>query len=49
VRALTRRERIGALVVDANGLDGHTLDASLSRRFWWDDHHIWSFGVGNNL
>ena len=34
VRALTRRERDGALVVDAHGLDGHIFDASLSRKFW---------------
>jgi len=32
VRALKKRERIGALVVDAHGLDGHTFDASLSRK-----------------
>ena len=33
MRVLTKRERDGALVVDAQGLDGHTFDASLSRSF----------------
>ena len=33
VWALTKRERIGALVVDAHGHDGHTFDAPRSRRF----------------
>ena len=33
VRALTRSERNGALMVDAHGLEGHTFDAPLSRSF----------------
>ena len=33
VRALTKRERDGALMMDAHELDGHTFDAPLSRRF----------------
>ena len=31
--ALTSRERFGALVVVARGLEGHTFDAPLSRSF----------------
>ena len=33
------------MVVDAHGLKGQTFDAPLSRKFWWENHHVWSFGV----
>ena len=45
VRALTKRERIGALMMDAHGLDGHTFDAPLSRRFGGTTTMFWGFGV----
>ena len=45
VRALTKRERVGALVVDAHGHDGHTFDAPLSRRFGGTTTMFWGFGV----
>ena len=43
VRALTKRERDGALMVDAYGLDGHTFDASLSRSFGGTATMFWRF------
>ena len=45
VRALTRRERVGALMVDAHGLDGHICDASLSRSFGGTTTMFWRFGT----
>jgi len=36
VRALTKRERIGALIADAMDMMDKLLDALLSRRFWWE-------------
>ena len=43
--ALTRRERFGALVVDAHGFDGHTFDAPLSRRFGETTTMFWRLRV----
>ena len=45
VRALTRRERNGALMVDALGLDGHIYGCITIKEVWWDNHHVWSFGT----
>ena len=45
MRALTKRERVGALMVDAHGLDGHTFDAPLSRRFGGTTILFWRFEV----
>ena len=51
MRALTRRERFGALMVDAHGLDGHTFDAPLSRKFGGKTTLFWRlvFWFGNYL
>jgi len=49
VRALTRRERIGALVANAMDMMDKHWDALLSRNLGGKGHHIWSFGVGNNF
>ena len=45
MRALTRRERFGALMVGAHGHDGHTFDASLSRSFGGTATMFWRFGT----
>jgi len=43
--ALTRHERIGALIVDPIGLDGHkSMDASLSRSLGWRTTLFWRNG-----
>ena len=45
VRALTKRERDGALMVDAHGLDGHICRCIAIKEVWWVNHHVWSFGT----
>ena len=42
---LTKRERDGALMVDAHGHDGLIFGCIAIKEFWWDYHHVWSFGV----
>jgi len=40
MRALTKHERYDALVVDACGARWiYPINASLSRKFWWENHH----------
>ena len=41
VRALTQCERVGALMVDAHGLDGHTFDVPQSRKFGGTTTMFW--------
>ena len=45
MRALTKCERDGALMVDAHGHDGHIFDGPLSRKFGGTTTMFWRVRV----